>query len=233
MGFLNPTAAAAEQTKKKGGKVRPEVEVAKLEKLASLAAVIEALTARYESLDAEVRSDALDYMVAEGVKSGKTPENPVLTNGIGTANFQIKSRSPLSALTDELAAELEEKGIPTEKRVVVPSYLAVHPAYAADEDLLAKADKALSGAKLPADFIVMTAAKETKIVSKGAIDEVFASKDEDLIRELLPHVSSMAIGSIAVSDIARAMEIAQPEVAALYPNMAGAVSTKAPAKARA
>ena len=57
-------------------------------KLASLAALIEALQTRYATLDADVRAEAGEYMIAEGTFTRKQPLNPIINEDVGSANFQ-------------------------------------------------------------------------------------------------------------------------------------------------
>lgn len=216
MAFLTPVKQEAPAKPGKPAEKRPEINVKKVEKAAALAALIEALTTRYLSLDEEIRGACLEYSIEAGAASGLRPETPNVLEGIGSMQYQTKNRSPLSALTEEAYKELKDAGIPVKVNVIAPKMLAVNPKYAEDTKLLAKVDKALANVGLPEDFIIQTAEVSKKITDQGAIEAVFATKDKDKIAKFLPMVSTASLAQIKVSDFDRAMEIVKPEVELLF-----------------
>lgn len=214
--FANPKKATQIVVSKSKGSKRPEIEVEGVEQIAALEAIISALTARKDTLAAQIKEEVVGQMVAEATETGKRPTNPRLVEGNGSCGFELRARSSASALTDEVFDMLAAAGVPVVEKVITPSYLAVNPEYADNQDMLAKADKYLSGKPgIPSDFIIQTEAVSKKIVGEGAIEAVFEMKNAETIYELLPHVSINVLSKLTMTDFSSAVEVVLPELATL------------------
>jgi hypothetical protein len=157
----------------KAKKSKPEVEIAGLENLTLIDALIKSLEAVKSTFDEQVKTQAREHFVAEG--TDKKPENFRGTDGAAEASIELRKRSTRSILNDEEIAALTEAEIPVEVVEDIAETFVINPAYAADSALLGKIDKALKKVPgLPADFILAQEGKSRSVVSDDTVSAVFA-----------------------------------------------------------
>jgi hypothetical protein len=160
-----------------------------LEQVAALDACAKAIKGLLDLKKAEVKELAQSQLIQAGLRQHSRPDTMHVAEGAdATGRATVVKRSTASVLSaDELEilaellnAERDDDGnvigVPgfAELQVSHPEMLAVNPAYASDEALLQRIDKALSGIKgIPEDFIIREAATSKMVVSDTATDAVF------------------------------------------------------------
>jgi hypothetical protein len=144
-------------------KKKAEIEIAGIEHLAMIDALQKTLETVRGTLEAEVKSAAAERFANHIQQTGQRPDNFTGIEGGAFASLQFRRKSSAYALSDEAVALLRENGIEPEKQVTTPQLFAINPAYAGDETLLAKVEKALTKI-VPEDFIV-TQSEQSKLVA--------------------------------------------------------------------
>jgi hypothetical protein len=180
--------ALAPQSPAKGKPSKPVDLIEGWEELCALDAVSKALAGLVAIKKTTIEEGPVtDLLVTRGLAAGRKPEslNPVEGDGKGSAYIAKRStRSPLSEEELGLLSEtVGEAAVGSYVETVEdrPALLAVNPAYANDEALLRKIDKALAGIKgIPEDFIVQTEAVSKTVVSDAAVNEMFKLSPEKL-----------------------------------------------------
>jgi hypothetical protein len=186
-----------------------------LEEVAALDACAKAIKALLDLKKSELKEVATAQLIENGLKQHSRPDVVRFADGeFATGRATITKRSSvsplstdeLSMLTELLGAELPDFVETVEKH---PAMLAVNPAYANDESLLKRIDKALSGIKgVPEDFIVQIEAESKVVVSDTATDAVFRL-DADVTEQVFPLIAGVSLGSV-FSNITKAWEIVKP-----------------------
>jgi hypothetical protein len=204
---------------------KPVETIEGLAEVAALDACAKAIKGLLDLKKNELKNAAVERLVARGVQQQHKPDSLSLSEGPhATGRVAITKRStasPLSGDELELLAELvgeaerDEDGaitaVPNFAETVeqVPAMLAVNPAYASNEALLKKIDKALSGIKgIPEDFIVQTPAKAKVVVSETATNDVFRLAPES-VEQVFGLVANTSL-TPAFKDIGAAWELVKP-----------------------
>jgi hypothetical protein len=199
-----------------------------LEEVCALEACMKALKGLIEFKKDDLKARGRDRLMEIGLQRKSKPDSLALAEGDNaTANLSISKRSvssPLSAEELEILAEAvgdaerDEDGnvvrVPgfTEVLEKQPAMLAVNPAYASDEELLKKIDKALSGIKgIPEDFILAIQPESKAIVSETATNEVFRLQAKSAA-QVFQMIGSVALKAV-FKDIGAAWDIVRPLVA--------------------
>jgi hypothetical protein len=163
--------------------------------VAALSACIAQLTGLLKLKDGPVRVTVKDRLIMDGLKHKKKPDSMDLVDGDATGSGYLAKRAsnrPLAQSEIEVLAELfDVKPDPDNGSLTIPGItetrerqaglLAVNPAYAGDEVLLARIDKALKAVKgldIPDDFIIAQDAVTETIVWDGALDNLFGRSYE-------------------------------------------------------
>lgn len=188
---------ATAKTVKTGAKAKkPEkasIEITGIEALSAIDHAIKALTALKETYEADVKSEVAMHFVKAGVEARRRPVNFTGTDGKATASCELRKRSSRSGLAEGEIEMLEQAGITTEVAEDVVDTFVINPAYAGDQNLLAKIEKKLSQIKdLPEDFILRQEGVSRRIVPDAALDQIFTF-DEATAAALLPVVSTIAL----------------------------------------
>jgi hypothetical protein len=132
------------------------------------------------------------------------------------------SVSPVSADELEVLAEAIGSGVARDEEGNItgiegfvealekqPGRLAVNPAYAQDEALLKRIDRALGGVKgIPEDFIVQELPVTKMVVAETAPDAVFRLEPE-IASQVFPLIANVSI-SAAHADVTQAWELVKP-----------------------
>lgn len=212
-------------TKAKAAKAKPVDSIPGLEEVAALDACAKAIKGLLDLKKDALKVIAIKQLLARGLERKSRPDGLSLAAGeYATGKVSISKRSVSSPLTpDELdvlaeaigAADRDDEGaitaIPGFAETVEksPAMLAVNPAYADDEVLLKRIDKALSGVKgIPEDFIIQIPADTRVVVSETATDAVFRLAPE-AAELVFPMVASATMGAV-FKDLERAWDIVRP-----------------------
>ncbi len=184
-----PTAKAKASTK-------AEVQLNGLEQLAMVDALIKSLEGIKASLDADVKSEALDLFIQSAVdNNGKRPDSFRGLDGAASASIELRKRSTNSVLTEDQILLLGTKGVVGEVVVITTEMFGINPAYNADSGLLGKVEKALKGI-VPEDFIVKQEGKSKTVVSEDTITAAFKalpSMKTPMARAFVEAVGTLAI----------------------------------------
>lgn len=207
---------------------KPIDSIEGLAEVAALDACAKAIKGLLDLKKTALKAAAAELLLARGMERHSKPDSLSLAEGPhATGRVAITKRSTASPLSREeldllaeLVGEAERNAegaivaVPgfAETSETVPAMLAVNPAYASDEALLKRIDKALSGVKgIPEDFIVQTPAQSKVVVSETATDAVF---------RLAPEVVEAAFGLVAntsltpaFKDIHAAWDVVKPLLA--------------------
>jgi hypothetical protein len=156
--------------------------------VAALDTCIKQLTGLLELKKAPIKEAVIERLISRGIATKLKPNTMYPADGGAGGSASLTRRGSnraLAAAEVEVLAELfelpigEDGGLAipgiTETREKQPALLAVNPAYAHDELLLARIDKALQGVKgVPEDFIVQQDPVIETIVSETALDRIFS-----------------------------------------------------------
>lgn len=158
-------APAAKTTKAKA-----ENQLEGLEQLAQVDALIKSLEAVKATLDAEVKSRALNIFIETA--NGRRPESFRGLEGTASASIELRKRSTTSPLNEDQIKLLASKGVAGEKVIVTNKMFGINPVHAENQELLAKVEAALKDI-VPADFIVLQEEKSKIVVTDKAMETVF------------------------------------------------------------
>lgn len=161
--------------KKKLAKEKAEIEIAGIEHLAMIDALQKTLETVRGTLEAEVKTTAAERFAAHIQQTGQRPENFTGIEGEAFASIQFRRRSSAYALSEEAVALLRDNEIEPHKEVVTPQLFAINPAYASDEVLLAKVEKALAKI-VPDDFIVVQAEASKLVATEDTLNLAIQKK---------------------------------------------------------
>lgn len=187
------TAKTVKTATKAKKPTKASIEITGIEALSAIDHAIKALTALKETYEADVKSEVSTHFVKAGIEAGKRPANFTGTEGKATASCELRKRSSRSGLAEGEIEMLEAAGIATEIAEDVVDTFVINPAYAGDQDLLAKIEKKLSQIKdLPEDFILRQEGVSRRVVSEAALDQIF-TLDEETVAALLPVVGTIAL----------------------------------------
>lgn len=188
---------------------KAEIEIAGLEDVAAIDAVIKSLTALKKAKESQVKDAMKSYFVTTGAATKKRPENFRGIEGDASASCELRIRGAGSALSDDEAELMESKGLPVEEVIETVATLVINPEYLQDQILLAKVEQQLNKIKdIPDDFIMSQEGKSKKIVGETALDVLFADHSQDAIDDLLSVVGVLAVKpTLKDDDITKAMEV--------------------------
>ena len=181
--IVDPFAAAkAAATPKVEKAVKPAKEItfvpmgASLEMVAACASLEENIKAVKETYMAQVKSDALDEFVKQGVALGDRPKNFKGAYGRAEAGLEMKVRTSTSILTEAEAEALKGAGVEVKPVEVSPEAYLFNPAIISDPFLRAKLIKALASVDFGGiDPVIYTPAVTKLVASEAMIEKVFGS----------------------------------------------------------
>lgn len=191
--FSKAKAVAPAEKKTKASK-RDVVSIKGLETYAAIDAAIKALSSLKELHGQQIDQSVISHFVTVGAKRASRPENFTGTDNEATASCEMRKRSIRSPLSSFDLAILADHKIPVETHEVGVETFIINPAYAGDEALLGKVEKALNKVPgIPEDFIMQQNSVKTSVVSDETVKAVFATGDAKKIEILLPLVTSIAL----------------------------------------
>jgi hypothetical protein len=215
MPFATPVVASRAVATTKGkvaAKVTETIEG--LEEVCALQACLKAIEGLLEVKKEALKELATERLLERGLARHAKPDSLSLAEGAASANAFVVKRSTRSPITAEEVEVLESLGAADLVEVIdeQPEMLAVNPAYAHDEALLKRIDKALSGVKgIPADFVVQVPAVSKTVVTDAATDAVFK-----LPAEVAASVFAIVAGvnlRATHGDMSAAWDIVRPMIA--------------------
>jgi hypothetical protein len=224
--FSNAKRVAAVTATTKGKAAAKVVETLPgLADVAALEACAKAIKGLIDLKKAALKESATEILIENGLRKYSRPDVlPLVDGDYATGRASVTRRSvvsPLSADELEFLADLVPGTERDEDGNIVaiegfaetlekqPAMLAVNPAYAKDEALLKRIDKALSNVKgIPEDFIVQTTAEAKVVVSETAPDAVFRL-DAETAAQVFPLIAGVSLGTV-FTDVSRAWELVKP-----------------------
>ena len=214
-----PATAKAKQDKK-------EFNIAKLQQLCEIKALMQSLEGACKALETEVKAAGFD-MFLEMDTVGR-PESFRGIDGFGSASVEMRKRGTNSALNEDECKLLREHGIEPFSQEVTKQLFAINPKYAEDENMLTKVEKALAKI-VPEDFIVQQEGVSKFVVTDEMLDVAYKKRD----RALLEVTTCMAIKPKLSDEYPMAAlfdnvkKIVQPEVKAKKVSLPGTKAAKA------
>lgn len=167
--------------------------IAGLSRFAALTAAIKSLGALAEVEETNVKAKMIDQFVASGMARNSKPDNFEGVEELASASCQLKIRSSASVLSDEDVAILKKENIPYNEHTKQEEAFLINPKYTNDMELLSRVEEALANVALPEDFLLKQEKISVNVASPKSIDAIFALKNEEKIRALLPLVTTLAI----------------------------------------
>lgn len=230
MSMFNKAKTIAPAPKAKLGKpAKAEVEIAGIEHLAMIDTLQKTLETVRATLESEVKSAAAERFIAHIKATGQKPDNFTGVEGNGFASLQFRRKSSAYALSEEAVALLRENGIEPHKEVTTPALFAINPAYASDQDLLAKVEKALTKI-VPEDFIVQQEEQSKLTATEETLNTAISKRG----RSLWPGrpEKAVAVVSHATTRSAPAGRFADCLICSLTVSLTAGVSIKPSTKCR-
>lgn len=199
----------AKKTPSKASKSKPAevlIAIEGLEMYGTIDAVIKSLTALKATYGEEAKDKMREHFIKVGAASASRPANFKGGEGLVSASCELRARSATSPLSEDEVALLKAYNIPMVTNDVVVDTYIINPAYATDQKLLGKIEKAmLKVSGLPEDFIMKQDGVATTVVAPNALDVLF-SKAEKIVRECINLVGVLAIKPKLDADVAEAYE---------------------------
>lgn len=210
MGMFDKPKTVAPAPKAALKKGKAEVQIAGVEQLAMIKALMDTLEGLAKTIEGQVKGAALDMFAAEIQKTGKRPENFTATDGGAFASVQLRRRSTQYGLSEEAIAVLRAAGVEPHKEVVTPQLFAINPAYADNQEILEKVEGALTGIGLPEDLIVMQTEVAKYVATDDTLDAVIGKKCD---ASVLGTVTSIACGAkLKTTDLNAILEFVADQV---------------------
>lgn len=147
------------------------IPVAKLASLAAIDKVMKTLKTLKETVEKEVKADAMNVFISQGRQLGKRPENFKGKDGLAEASIQLKASSSTQVLSEDVQKRLAEVNVPVKEVDTVVETFVLNPAYMADADLMAKVEAALDGI-VPEDFFLHQSQKKVICDGNNTIDAI-------------------------------------------------------------
>lgn len=177
-----------------------QVAMKGLAKFAKIDALIKSLEGVKETLDGELKTEAMDHFITEA--GGRRPANFTAIDGQATASVQLKVRSTRSALKPDEVEFLKKAGVPVEVVVTTPKLFGINPKYATDEKMLEKIEKVLTKTGLPEDLFVVQEEVSATVANEKSIEAVFAGNmDADVVRMVTTLAIKPTLEEVAVREL--------------------------------
>ncbi len=187
-GMFKKATTIKTETPKAKKSDKEQIVIKGLQDLALLSALIKKATAMQETIKSTVNAVGFEKFASMAGNSTR-PSSFEGLDGVATASVEVRKRSTGSVLTDEEVKLLDEAGIKAETKVISPHLFAINPAYANNEVLLAKVEKAIEKI-VPEDFIKQQEEVSRKVVSDTMLDDAFRNGAS---AEVLAMLTTMAV----------------------------------------
>lgn len=205
MPAMNPfTTAKVVSSKTKSTKSAPTDahEIKGIAEFYALRTVYQALEGVIKATEFGVKERASEHFIDEGFRKHIKPDNfkgyenetvdvdgeKVIRKAV--VGCEMRKRSSMSILSEDQKALLDKHGVSTQ--VKTPSTFSINPEYVEDAALMKKVAEALSKVPgLPTDFF--TTNEPVYVTTDTTIAEVFALKDKQAVKELIPVVCTFGL----------------------------------------
>ena len=138
---------------------------------------------------------AFDHFCAVAKETHKKTDSFRGIDGEASASIEMRKRSVASTLTEEEVETLERLGIKSEKVIKTPKLYAINPAYASDDALMSKVEKALTKALKDIvdvdNFFVVQEEVSKSVVTDETIEAVFKNQSDN--QDLIYMVTTLAV----------------------------------------
>lgn len=182
---------ASKPAKTAKSKEKAEIEVSGLANLAAVDALIKSLAAVKETLEAEVKAQALAEFKTQ-VNQGRKLENFRGVDEGASASCEFRKRSTASALNEADIDMLRRFDIPFGLNVSVESCYRINPKYTGDSKLLEKISNAISKVKdVPEDFIELQEGVSKPVVTEDTI--TVASRNPEAFDAIATVIGTLAV----------------------------------------
>lgn len=182
---------ATKPVKTAKAKDKREVQIEGLANLAAVDALIKTLSAVKETLEAEVKAQAIEDF-KEQVATYNKYENFRGVDDGASASCELRKRSTASALNEADIDLLNKFKVPFGKDIKVESCYRINPRYTGDSKLLENISKAISKVKdVPEDFIELQEGVEKNVVTEDTVN--VACKNPAAFNALIGVIGTLAI----------------------------------------
>jgi hypothetical protein len=182
---------ASKPAKTAKSKEKAEIEVSGLADLAAVDALIKSLAAVKETLEAQVKAQALAEFKTQ-VNQGRKLENFRGVDDGASASCEFRKRSTASALNEADIDMLRRFDIPFGLNVSVESCYRINPKYTGDSKLLGKISSAISKVKdVPEDFIELQEGVSKPVVTEDTI--TVASRNPEAFDAVATVIGTLAV----------------------------------------
>jgi len=203
MGMFDKPKTPDAPAPKKSASKKEEVAVKGIEHLAMIHALTKTLETLGGTIEAEVKTIALDRFMAHIAATGQRPESFRGTEGIASAMLSLGRKASTTALTEAAIDLLRANGIEPEKAIITAEMFGINPAYAGDKVLLGKVEKALAKI-VPEDFIILQPEVSKFVSTEEMLNTAISRKlPVDVIRTMTTLSCSP---KLAVTDIAKIID---------------------------
>lgn len=182
---------ASKPAKTAKSKEKAEIEVSGLADLAAVDALIKSLAAVKETLEAQVKAQALAEFKTQ-VNQGRKLENFRGIDDGASASCEFRKRSTASALNEADIDMLRRFDIPFGLNVSVESCYRINPRYTGDSALLERISKAISRVRdVPEDFIELQEGVSKPVVTEDTI--TVASRNPEAFDAVATVIGTLAV----------------------------------------
>lgn len=244
------TPASAVKTK---GKDREVVELANIEQLAHLHAIVKAAAGAIKAIEGTLKEEVLDMFMTRIQVDGQKPSSIDAREGLAVVNLQFKKRAITSPLTvdelrtmaraagckvdddsemEEIVKVLKNKDLVCGENIKTQKLFAINPEFATDEKLMDRVEKLLVKNGLDHIMVVQDEVK-TFVVSEALMSEACKKKNLELIRPCAVLAFKPTLTEVRPADLAKTMaEVLDIEISVKGDEKALTEVVQAKAKAR-
>jgi len=113
---------------------------------------------------------------------GKKPDGFNAVEGHATINCSFRRRSLSSTLNEKEQQLLADAGVDFKKEVITPELYGINPAYATDEQIMKRVERALASLGLPEDFFVKQEETSKFIIDETSLTQALKTKDIEIVK---------------------------------------------------
>lgn len=183
---------------KKSKKVKAEIQLEKLDLIASLKVMEKTFENECQIHMAEAKEVSLEAMVEFCHSTKLPPESLMGTGERSTASVEIRRKGTNSPLTSDAVKALTEAGVEFDNNVTVPARFVMNPDLS--QDILLKIsmaimkDPTLRAIHEVTPIIQRQEEVSINVASEETIRQIAKLNDKDQVRELLKVTTTLAIG---------------------------------------
>ncbi len=193
-----------------GGKAKPkEVQIAGLATVAAFKKLGDTIQTLHDTARISVDAQVREYFVTEGAVKGTKPANIRGVDGNASGSCQANKRTVTSALTPEQCEVLDAYKISYDTVQDRPETFIFNqdrlPWVIENAATISKSLEKIPG--YSGDLIQKQVATTKHVVSEETLTQVFALKDEEKLRLLVPLVTTVSVKPTTTDDIAACLSV--------------------------